>query len=266
MPQQQVKAAASTAALPDKTENPLARFERRSTGYALFIAGALAFMCLGAGAIVTVRDGLWTPAMLFIAAAFFVAVYIVLNLSRNRRLIATSDRRLVKWDAAMPELQRQNVNLEVRELTRLLGVEEDQMPDLLSAYIVAEDLALRQIQQEEKMPLLRHVQLGSTHFDAILIEQDMITCIEVSFLVVPDVRQDKIESMLKKIVQAKKNLAEMRLRLKLRLMLVLVTQLTADEEEKLRSMLITRRFSDTPVDIDIRLLDFESLQKIYVTD
>jgi hypothetical protein len=48
--------------------------------------------------------------------------------------------------------------------------------------------------------------------------------------------------------------------------MVLVTQLTRQDEEHLRSVLDTRRFSTTPVDIDIRLLDFEVLQKIYVTD
>lgn len=252
--------------MTEKTDNPLARFERRSTSYGLIVAGAAAFVCLASGAVLTVREEAWPAAGFFLAAMFFLIVFVFLNASRNRRLIATSDRRLVKWDAALPELQRQNVNLEVKELARLLGVENDQRGDLLSAYIVAEDLALRQIQQEEKLPLLRHVQLGGTPFDAILIEQDMITCIEVSFLVVPDVRQDKIESMLKKVTQAKRNLAEMKLRLRVRLMLVLVTQLTLEEEDTLRGMLITRRFSDTPVDIDIRLLDFESLQKIYVTD
>ena len=82
----------------------------------------------------------------------------------------------------------------------------DQLPDLLSAYIVAEDLALRQIQQEENLPLMRHVSIGGTSFDGILVDQDLITCIEVSFLVVPDVRQEKIEAMLKKISLAKKNL------------------------------------------------------------
>ena len=49
-------------------------------------------------------------------------------------------------------------------------------------------------------------------------------------------------------------------------MLVLVTQLSEDEVEQLRGMLITRRFTDTPVDIDIRLLDFEMLQKGYVSE
>ena len=49
-------------------------------------------------------------------------------------------------------------------------------------------------------------------------------------------------------------------------MVVLVTQLSSDEEEKLRDMLSIRRFTDTPVDIDIRMLDFEMLQKVYVSE
>ena len=43
------------------------------------------------------------------------------------------------------------------ELSRILEVGTEQMSDLQSAYIVAEDLALRQIQQEEDVPLMRHV-------------------------------------------------------------------------------------------------------------
>jgi hypothetical protein len=163
-------------------------------------------------------------------------------------------------------VQRQNVNLEVRELGRLLGVGEDNLADLLSAYIVAEDHALRQIQQEDDLPLMRHVSIGKVPFDGVLVDQDLITCIEVAFLVTPDIRQERIEAMLKKVTQDKKNLAEMKSRLRLRLMLVVVTQLSADEEDQLRAILTTRRFTDTPVDIDIRLLDFEMLQKVYVSD
>jgi len=252
--------------MAQKGDNSLARFDRPTISYPLVIVGAITAVCLVTGAIVTARSQDWAATGLFVFSFFAVTALTVLYVNRNRRVTAASDRKFIKWDAALPELQRQNVNLEVRELARLLGVEHDSMNDLLSAYIVAEDLALRQIQQEERLPLLRHVQLGTTPFDAILIEQDMITCIEVSFLVVPDVRQDKIEAMLKKINIAKKNLADMKLRMRLRLMLVLVTQLTPEEEEHLRGVLITRRFSDTPVDIDIRLLDFESLQRTYVTD
>lgn len=252
--------------MAETPDNSLARFDRRTTDYAMIGVGAFAFACLIAGAVLTLGAQQWPAGGLFIAGIFALIFFIFLNISRNRRLSAAGDRKLIKWDAALPEVQRQNVNLEVKELARILGVDGDHVSDLLSAYVVAEDLALRQIQQEENLPLLRHVQLGSMPFDALLIEQDTITCIEVSFLVVPDVRQDKIESMLKKISTAKKNLAKSKIRMRLRLMLVLVTQLTLDEEERLRSMLITRRFTDTPVDIDIRLLDFEGLQKIYVTD
>ena len=45
-------------------------------------------------------------------------------------------------------------------------------------------------------------------------------------------------------------------------MLVLITQLAADDEAQLRGMLNKRIFTDTPVDIDIRLLDFEELQEV----
>ena len=248
------------------TNNSLARFERRPPSYLVPVFGILLFACLVAGLGTSINGQDWVAAGLFFAAlvAFVFAVFI--NLGRNRRLAGAEDRRYVSWDSASPEIQRQNVIVEVRELARLLGVAGDQMTDLLSAYIVAEDLALRQIQQEESLPLLRHVSIGKTPFEAILIEQDTITCIEVSFLVAPNVRQDKIESMLRKITLAKKNLTEMKVRLRLKLMLVLVTQLSMDDEEQLRGMLITRRFSQTPVDIDIRLLDFETLQKVYVSD
>ena len=249
-----------------KGDNSLARFERRKTNYPLVITAVVMFGILIAGAVVSVRAEFWVGTGLFGGGIVVFALVALLDMAQTRRLAAVDDRKFIQWDAAMPEIQRQNVNVEVHELARLLKVGDEALGDLLSAYIVAEDLALRQIQLEENRPLMRHVSIGKMPFDAILVDQDMITCVEVSFLVVPDVRQDRIESMLKKITQAKKNLVEMKSRLRLRLMLVLVTQLTHDEEEHLRGMLITRRFADTPVDIDIRLLDFEMLQKVYVSE
>ncbi len=249
-----------------KSENSLRKFDRQRSNYPLIALTVVLFLVLIAGAVLAVRAENMVVAAVLVAATALFAILVLLDISNTRRIAAVDDRKFIRWDAAMPEIQRQNVNVEVRELARLLGVGNDSLGDLLSAYIVAEDLALRQIQQEENLPLMRHVSIGGTPFDAILVEHDLITCIEVSFLVVPDVRQEKIESMLKKITLAKKNLTDLKSRLRLRLMLVLVTQLTAEEEEKLRGMLITRRFSDTPVDIDIRLLDFEMLQKVYVSE
>jgi hypothetical protein len=249
-----------------KSDNTLTRFERQKINYPLLAAAATLFVVLVAGAVLSARAQDWIAAGLFLTATAVFVIVALLYFAKNRRLVGAYDRKYIRWDAAMPEIQRQNVNVEVRELARLLDVGDDQLADLLSAYIVAEDLALRQIQREENLPLMRHVQIGKTPFDAILTAQDMITCVDVSFLVTPDVRQEKIEATLKKITQAKKNLADMKVRLRLKLMLVFVTQLTPDEEERLRGMLITRRFTDTPVDIDIRLLDFEMLQKVYVSE
>lgn len=252
--------------MTQKDENPLARFEQRKPNYPLIAASTLLLLALAAGATVAAREQNMVLAGLFVAAILLLAVTILISVAERRRLDTVDDRKFIQWDAAMPEVQRQNVNVEVRELARLLNVGSDQLTDLLSAYVVAEDLALRQIQQEENLPLMRHVSIGKMPFDGILVDQDLVTCIEVSFLVVPDVRQEKIESMLKKITQAKKNLFEMKSRLRLRLMLVLVTQLSQEEEEQLRGVLVTRRFTDTPVDVDIRLLDFEMLQKVYVSE
>ncbi len=249
-----------------KAENPLARFERRKINYPLILVAIILLGLLVSGVILSIRAQDQVAAGMFIAAAAGFIVLVLLDLANSRRMAAVDDRKFIRWNAAMPEIQRQNVNIEVRELARLLDVGDEQLGDLLSAYIVAEDLALRQIQQEENLPLMRHVSIGKMPFDAILADRDLITCIEVSFLVVPDVRQDKIGSMLNKITQAKKNLIELKSRLRLRLMLVLVTQLTSDEEEFLRSKLMTRRFADTPVDIDIRLLDFEMLQRVYLSE
>jgi hypothetical protein len=249
-----------------KNDNPLARLDRRKLNYPLLAASAVLFALLIIGLFISIRDDNWPLAGTFATAVAIFVVIVLLDMAQNRRLAALDDRKFIHWDDALPEIQRQNVDLEVRELARVLGVEDDQLADLLSAYIVAEDLALRQIQHEENLPLLRHVSIGKTPFDALLVDQDLITCIEVSFLVVPDVRQEKIAAMLKKISTAKKNLEELKSRLRLRLMLVLVTQLTADEEEQLRAVLGTRRFSDTPVDVDIRLLDFELLQRVYVSE
>jgi len=251
-------------ASPNK--NPLARVDRPKRNYPLIASAVILIALLAAGVGLSARDGNFVLTGVFVAAIMLLAIVLLLDTAEKRRLAAVDDRRFIHWDTAMPELQRQNVNLEVRELGRLLNVGADQLTDLLSAYVVAEDLALRQIQQEENLPLMRHVSIGKMPFDGILVDQDLITCIEVAFLVVPDVRQEKIEAMLKKINQAKKNLAEVKSRLRLRLMLVLVTQLSEGEEDKLRGVLVSKRFTDTPVDIDIRILDFELLQKVYVSE
>ena len=208
----------------------------------------------------------WLFVAVFVVSLIGLGVYSFLSASTTRKLAAAREQSRIDWESALPEIQRESLNIEVLELSRILEVSSEQISDLQSAYIVAEDLALRQIQQEEQVPLLRHVSIGDVPFDAVLVKQDVIICAEVSFLVAPDLRQERIESMMRKMALVKKVLAKMTVAMKLRLMVVLVTQLTFEDEERLRKSLNTKRFSGTPVDVEIRLLDFEALQRIYVTD
>lgn len=230
----------------------------------LTVAVAVCAIVLAIGSVVAFTDGSVVVGILSVLGLLAFAAVVLAAIAVRRRSEALDDRRIISWSAAEPEVQRQSVNLEVRELARLLGVEDDQLGDLLSAYIVAEDLALRKIQQTEDLPLMRHVSIGSVPFDGILVDHDVLVCIEVAFLVVPEIREEKIAAVLKKIATAKATLYDQKSRLRLRLMLVLVTQLTADEDEILKEKLLGDVLRSTPVKIDVRFLDFEMLQRVYL--
>lgn len=203
-------------------------------------------------------------ALLAAIAAAGVGVGFFLVSQERRRLAAIKGGALT-WNTALPEIQRETLNGEVIALSRVLDVAAGQINDLQSAYIVAEDLALRQIQQEEGVPVMRHVSVCGIPFDAVTVKSGVLVCADVVFLVTPDVRQEKVDAAVRKIAMVKES-GTQRQGLEAKLMLILVTQLTPGDEKSLRAVLKTKRFSETPVDIDIRLLDFETLQRIYVTD
>ncbi len=112
---------------------------------------------------------------------------------------------------------------------------------------------------------MRYVCIGNAEFDAVLMKQDFVICIELVFLVMPIVPQEKINLLLNKILVAQETFKQINFEAKIKLLLVVVTQLDRIQEKELRSNLI-KKFLSTPVDVDIRLLDFESLQKIYAID
>lgn len=219
-----------------------------------------------AGLIMAISLRTWPFVVIFAISIVGLSAYSFLSTRSARRLVAAKDESRIDWESALPEVQRQSLNVEVIELSRILEANTGQLGDLQSAYIVAEDLALRQIQQEEQVPLLRHVSIGDVPFDAVLVKQDVMICVEVAFLVGPDLRQERVESMIRKMGLVKKVFEQKSIAMRIRLMVILVTQLTFEDEERLRKTLNTKRFSGTPVDVEIRLLDFEALQRIYVTD
>jgi len=247
-------------------DNTFVRFSQHQSASTLIGLSLTIEVCLAAGLIMGIFSRSWPYVGVFAIALVGVGIYSIFSLRAIRKLSAAHDESRIDWESALPEIQRESLNIEVVELSRILEVSTEQISDLQSAYIVAEDLALRQIQQEEQVPLLRHVSLGDVPFDAVLVKQDTIICAEVSFLVGPELRQERIDSMMRKMARVKNIVELMNVALDVRLMVVLVTQLNFEDEERLRKSLNGKRFPDTPVEIDIRFLDFEALQRIYVTD
>ncbi len=248
-------------------DNSFVRFSQHEHSSSFVGLGfSVVFLLVAQGLIMAVYKSAWVFAGIFGLALIGLFVLLYLIRRKIRTLEAAQDEARIDWESALPEVQRESLNIEVVELSRILEVSNEQISDLQSAYIVAEDLALRQIQQEEQVPLLRHVSIGDVPFDAVLVKQDMIICAEVSFLVAPELRQERIDSMMRKMALVKQVVLQMKVAMNVRLMVILVTQLTFEDEERLRKSLGTKRFAGTPVDVDIRLLDFEALQRIYVTD
>jgi hypothetical protein len=169
------------------------------------------------------------------------------------------------WELMLPESQRRRLNAEVRELAAILGIGREQFGDLRAAYVLAEDLALRQIEQEKKLPLKRHVRVGDAEFDAVFISRDVSTFVEMTFLVTAGISQQKIDAILGKMEAVKQKFARIKTETKIKLLLVLVTQLDPEDENRLRASL-AEQFAATPVDIDVRLFDFEGLQRIFTED
>lgn len=253
-----------------KLEKPAAQ------NYFAILVGLTLVVCLAAGVVAFASESLdaiqrWTLIifmMLFSVCGLVFSLFGAtasewLTMREWRKMKALENKEKIAWDVLPPLAQRRKLTAEVKELAEILDVPNEHLSDLLSAYVVAEDLALRQIQQEEKVPLMRHVTVGNAEFDAVLVKEEVITCIEVTFLVTPKLSPEKIKFILKKVETAKQIFTKIRPESIVKLLLVIVTQLEEDEVKKLRSMIGKKLFSATPVDIDIRLRDFEELQKTY---
>src|SRR5512139_2358785 len=94
------------------------------------------------GSVISAMSSNWPLFSIFAFAFVGVIVFAGLSWDRARKLTAFRNQRSIEWETAVPEIQRQNLTIEVEELARILEVEPDQITDLQSAYIVAEDLAL----------------------------------------------------------------------------------------------------------------------------
>jgi hypothetical protein len=256
-----------------QSENLAVRQAVRSPqNYLFMLVGMIILLCVvvGAGFAVSApyleNSQRWTLiAFLFVFPFIGLGISTWLVLSHSRKLAVAAKDDLLPWQMMPPEVQRRKLNAEVNELAAILKIPATQLGDLRSAYIVAEDLALRKVEQESRVSLMRHVEIEAAEFDAVFINRDVITFVETAFLVVPDISQKKINVILKKLDYAKKLFSKIRPDSKLKLLLLLITQLEEADEAQLRAVLKTK-FTNTPVDVIINPLDFEGLQEIFAGD
>lgn len=248
--------------MADEANSAAVDIERQKPNFPLIIIGGFVFLCLIGAIILSANADAWSIMILLSFTLAGAAAYVYFQ--SIKRPVGLQHR--LDWQATITEVQKQSLALEVEGIAASLELDPWQTNDLFTAYVVAEDLALRRIQQDHSAPMIRHLQVGGAPFDALIIETDELTCVEVSFVVKPDLRQEKVDAMLRKMGTIKRYLASQRLDVTLRLMLIVVTQLTPEEVDQLKSRLTGKRFPDSPVNIDIHFFDFEELQRTYVTE
>lgn len=233
----------------------------------MILGGGVAFlMFIGLG--IAVSSSMWPLVAVFSLALVGLAVYSWMSFDRIRALAALSNIKQIDWEPALPDTQRENLNLEVIELSRILDVDLDQISDIQSAYIVAQDLAFRQIQYEQSSPLLRNISVFGMPFDAVMIKGNELICCDVSFLVAPDVHQEKIDAFFRRVAQVKQELESKDLGFEVKPLLILITQLNPEDDAYLRRKLTLREFTQNmPFDkTDITFIDFEEVQKTFITN
>ena len=245
-------------------------FDNPSSGLLIAVGGLVVFVLFLIGLAIALVTKFTDPSP-SLGTIFLLTLVPLFGLILGTAIILKNARQLSRnpredfGELMLPEAQRRRLNAEVQEIASFIGIEDEQIGDLRAAYILAEDLSLRQIEQEKKLPLRRHIKIGESEFDGVFISRDTSTLVDVAFVATPILSQNEIDAMLSKAEAVNQNFARLKSKTKIRLLLVLVTQLSADDELKLRSSL-ARQFAATPVDVDIRLLDFEGLQRIFTED
>jgi hypothetical protein len=246
-------------------DNSLDRFvPGRTTAAIPLLAGGVSLVLL-AVAFYSLAYGWYTLGGLVLFSLLGLAAFFYVSARERARLLGRNAARSLDWKAAPHELQRQNLNVAAKELARILEKGHESGTEIHTALIVAEDLALRRIQQEECVPVVRHTSVAGIPFDAMFIKGDALVCADVMFLVVPTLKQERVAAMLNKVAAVKRSVDAMNVGLTVRLMIVVSTQMSEDEVNELRRSLDTSRFESTVTDVDIRFLDFDELQRSFVS-
>ena len=220
------------------------------------------------------------PLIIFMAVfpLFAIAMFAWLVSKHHTKLYtATPTIAEMSLNTLTPDQQRRKLNSEVSLIISSNGIANSdgkkkitsdgmQRNEIRAAFIVAEDLALRQLELEYGDAFMRHAALEGVPFDGVWINTDKIAGIEVKFLDVPQLSQEAVDTLLDKAEYAAARLRRTRPDADFSFVLTLVTQLGAEEQTKLR-MGLENKFALTPVKkIELKVYDFDNLLNTFTAD
>lgn len=251
----------------------------------IIIAVLIGLIYIAAGVVLSMSNtglepGQRWPLLIFMAVfpLFALAMFAWL-VSKHHTKLYTSTPSIAEMslNTLTPDQQRRKLNSEVSSIISAItqsnngdgkkkAAEEPQRADIRTAFIVAEDLALRQLELEYGDTFMRHAALEGVPFDGVWVNTDKIAGIEVKFLDVPLLPQESVDSLLDKAEYAAARLKRTRPDAAFSFVLTLVTQLSAEEQTKLR-MGLENKFALTPVKkIELKVYDFDNLQNTFTSD
>jgi hypothetical protein len=223
------------------------------------LSAALALSFAGASLTALQRWLLTVFLILFPVAGLSSSVWLILRHYQKLALATNEDD--FSWTPMTPEQQRRKLNLEIARIK----LENTEKSNISQLYLAIEDLALRQIEAENQMPLLRHIVLEGVPFDGVTVKDGRVFCVEVTFLVAPEMPQEKVDALLDKVEYAAKRIRQKVPAMRVQLLLALVTKLAPQGEKQLRTSL-TEKFALTPVDVDVRFLSYDFLNKTFIAE
>ncbi len=213
-------------------------------------------------------------SFLFVFPFVTVALFAWLVSRHSQKLYSTSQEGELTLNTLTPDQQRRKLNSEVSSILLAIAqtnggnikTTESQRGDTRTAYIVAEDLVLRQLELEYGTTFMRHVALEGVPFDGVYMNGTKISGIEVKFLDIPVLPQEVVDSLLDKAEYAASRLRRTRPDTRFSFILALITQLTPEQQANLR-MGLENKFALTPVNkVELKVYDFDSLQNLFMSD
>lgn len=250
----------------------------------IIIAVLIGLIYIAAGFVLafanqSLEGNLKWPLVVFMAVfpLFAIGMFAWL-VSKHHTKLYTSTPTIAEMslNTLTPDQQRRKLNAEISSIISTMGntnnenkkkqVEDPQRNNVRTAFIVAEDLALRQLELEYGESFMRHAALEGVPFDGVWINSDKIAGIEVKFLDIPVLSQEAVDSLLDKAEYAAARLRRTRPDAAFSFVLALVTQLNVEDQTKLR-MGLENKFALTPVKkIELKMFDFDNLLGTFTAD